>query len=58
MDILAIIAGTLLLCYLTIAVANWWMDYKFRKAISGAFGEEWRRVPDPNWRSSRGGEYW
>lgn len=34
-------------------------DHKFRSATRNSLHENWRQVPPPNWRSSRGGrEYW
>lgn len=59
MRILAILCATLFFSYAAAGLYNAFLDHKFRKALGPIFNETWRKVPPPNWRSSRGGrEYW
>ena len=38
---------------------EWRRDRRFKNAARNPLHENWRQVPPPNWRSSRGGrEYW
>jgi peptidoglycan/LPS O-acetylase OafA/YrhL len=55
--ILALI-GTTMICLAAYHLIEWWLDRKFRRSSQRKI-ENWRQVPPPNWRSSRGGrEYW
>jgi uncharacterized membrane protein len=59
MVILTIIIATLFLLWATHGLIEHLRDRRFRSATRNSLHENWRQVPPPNWRSSRGGrEYW
>jgi hypothetical protein len=52
------IAGLLFTAYASIGLWNAYLDWRWLKMFKG-YNEEWRKVPPPNWASSRGGrDYW
>ena len=59
MHYIAAIATLLFTAYAGAGLYNAYLDHRFRKALNGGMDQDWRKVPPPNWRSSRGGrDYW
>ena len=59
---MAILSGLIITVFVLWAIhgfIEYRRDRRFRSASRHKLHENWRSVPPPNWRSSRGGrEYW
>lgn len=57
-----IVIGVMAVLFIIWVTAVWVemrRDYKWRRAMRNRLMDDWRQVPPPNWRSSRGGvELW
>lgn len=61
MNAIVIFMVILLSVWVGVGLVQLWKDYKFRKKFDAIKHEDWRRVPPPNWASSRkrlGGDFW
>jgi hypothetical protein len=56
---LYLLMGLLFTAYASVALWNAYLDWRWRKVFKDVYKQEWRKVPPPNWASSRGGrDYW
>lgn len=50
-----LLAVILFILWFVHGLIEWHRDRKWRSLMRNKLDEDWRQVPPPNWRSSRGG---